>query len=290
MGSMWGYEHISSEYKWFYSHGGLKWQRFYGEEALTFQKMFFDRFLKDDRNSGILQTPQVRLEVRDTRDKYYVRYENEWPIARTQYQKLYLDATTGKLSFDKPDHEGKVTYESADGAASFSIKFDEDTEITGNIGAYLWVSPDEVNDMDLVVKLRKLDAEGKVVYFDHCHAVGTYEVASGWWRLSWRELDEKKSRPEWPIPTYRTPQKVKPGEIVQAVFNIYFSSTLFHKGEMLQIFTAGSNKYGVVNNRFAYEYLNFGKHSIYTGGKYDSYLLVPVLLPLLPSQIKLSSS
>jgi predicted acyl esterase len=222
------------------------------------------------------------LEVRDTRDKYYVRYENKWPIARTQYKKLYLDAEAGKLSFDKPDREGKVAYESADGAASFSIRFGEETEITGNVGAYLWVSPDEVNDMDLMVKLRKIDAEGKVVYFDHCHAVGTYEVASGWWRLSWRELDKNKSRPEWPVPTYGTPQKVKPGEIVQAVFNIYYSSTLFHKGETLQMFVAGSNKYGVVTNRFAYEYLNFGKHSIYTGGQHDSHLLVPVVPPLPP--------
>jgi len=65
-----------------------------------------------------------------------------------------------------------VTYESASGAAIFSIKFDEEIEITGNMGAYLWVSPLEVRDMDLIVKLRKLDTSGNVVYFDHCHAPG----------------------------------------------------------------------------------------------------------------------
>lgn len=285
MGSMWGYEHIKSEYKWFYSHGGLKWQKYYSAEALSFQKMFFDCFLKDSRNSGILQTTRVRLEVRDTRDKYYVRYENEWPIERTQYKKLYLDASNNRLCSDKPNREGKITYDSAEGAAVFSIKFEEETEITGNMGAYLWVSPDDVDDMDIMVKLRKLDTDGNVVYFDHCHSVGRYEVASGWWRLSWRELDKNKSRPEWPIPSYRTQQKVKPGEIVQAIFNIYFSSTLFHKGETLQMFIAGSNRYGVVSNRFAYEFLNYGKHSIYTGGNYDSYLLIPILPPLSPDEI-----
>jgi predicted acyl esterase len=277
MGGMWGYEHISSKYKWFYSHGRHKWDVFYGAEALAFQKMFFDCFLKDDRNSGILDTPRVRMEVRDTRDKYYVNYENDWPIARTQYKKLYLDATTGTLSFNEVRKEGKVTYDSGSRAAVFSVKFDEDTQITGNIGAYLWVSPDEVNDMDLLVKLRKLNAEGKAVYFDHCHAPGTYEVASGWWRLSWRELDKNKSRPEWPIPAFGTPQKVNPGDVVRAAFNIYFSSTLFHKDETLQMFIAGSNKYSVTNNRFMYDFLNFGSHTIYTGGNHDSYLLIPVL-------------
>jgi uncharacterized protein len=279
MGGMWGYEHIKSQYKWFFSHGRHKWDVYYSPEALAFQKKFFDCFLKGDTKSGILETPRVRLEIRDTIDKYSVRHENDWPIARTQYKKLYLDAKAGGLSWDKPGHLDKVTYESASGAAIFSIKFDQEIEITGNMGAYLWVSPSEVRDMDLIVKLRKLDADGNTVYFDHCHAPGTYEVASGWWRLSWRELNTKKSRPEWPIPTFGIPQFVQPGEVVQAIFNIYFSSTVFHKGETLQAFIAGSNKYTVTNNRFMYEFINFGRHTIYTGGKYDSHFLIPVMPP-----------
>jgi uncharacterized protein len=279
MGGIWGYEHINSKYKWFFGHGRHKWDVYYSPEALTFQKKFFDCFLKGNAKSGILETPQVRLEIRDTIDKYTVRYENDWPITRTRYRELYLDAAAGKLSWDKPGQTGTVSYDSADGAALFGIKFDEEIEITGNIGAYLWVSPGEVRDMDLVVKLRKLDTSGNIIYFDHCHAPGTYEVASGWWRLSWRELNASQSRPEWPIPTFGVHKYVQPGEVVQAIFNIYFSSTLFHKGEMLQMFIAGSNKYTVNNNRFMYEFLNFGKHTVYTGGQYNSYLLLPVMPP-----------
>jgi hypothetical protein len=45
------------------------------------------------------------------------------------------------------------------------------------------------------------------------------------------------------------------------------------------MFIAGSNKYGVINQRFMYEFLNFGKHTIYTGGHYDSHLLIPEMPP-----------
>jgi len=77
--------------------------------VLAFQKKFFDCFLKGDTLSGILETPRVRLEIRDTIDKYTVRYENEWPIARTRYQKLYLDATTGKLNWiNRPTGYGNL--------------------------------------------------------------------------------------------------------------------------------------------------------------------------------------
>jgi hypothetical protein len=28
-----------------------------------------------------------------------------------------------------------------------------------------------------------------------------------------------------------------------------------------------------------YEFINFGRHTIYTGGKYDSHFLIPVMPP-----------
>jgi uncharacterized protein len=70
MGGIWGYEHIKSQYKWFFSHGKYKWDLYYSQEALDFQKKFFDCFLKGNTISGILETPRVRLEVRDTIDRY----------------------------------------------------------------------------------------------------------------------------------------------------------------------------------------------------------------------------
>ncbi|MGD0235440.1 MAG: CocE/NonD family hydrolase, partial [Syntrophorhabdales bacterium] len=77
------FRRISSQDKWLYTHGGKKWERFYSEDGLAYQKKFFDHYLKGI-NNGWEDTPRVRLEVRETRDDYQVRFEKEFPLARTQ--------------------------------------------------------------------------------------------------------------------------------------------------------------------------------------------------------------
>ena len=57
------------------------------------------------------------------------------------------------------------------------------------------LSPDEANDMDVFITLRKLDVNGNEVYFDSWHAPSRYPVALGSLRLSERELDTEKSTP-----------------------------------------------------------------------------------------------
>src|SRR5208337_3812518 len=101
--------------------GREKWQEYYCDEAMGYQKKFFDCFLKGIDN-GMMSTPRIRLEVRESKDKYAVRYENEWPIARTQYRELYLDAT-GTLNQDRIARQGKASYDSADGKAEFDFTF-----------------------------------------------------------------------------------------------------------------------------------------------------------------------
>ena len=96
-GTMEGFKKISSKQKWLEIHGRKKWAYYYVPENVAKQRAFFDHFLKGQRTE-IDAWPKVRLEVRD---KYYVgdmRAENEWPVARTQYTKLFLDATSGKMS------------------------------------------------------------------------------------------------------------------------------------------------------------------------------------------------
>jgi predicted acyl esterase len=277
-GTLWGYRKISSKYKWLYSHGGQKWGRFYGADAKAFQKMFFDCFLKGS-DTRILETPRVRMEVRETLDKYIVRYEDEFPIPRTKYKRLYLNASTGALNFQKVNKPWKVSYDSTtpEGRAEFDITFDQDTELTGYMKLKVWVSPEDSDDMDLFVTVKKFDASGNEVLFDSCHAPRRYPVALGWMRLSKRELDPALSTPWNPIQDFTVEDKVNPGEIVPAEIEIIFSSTLFREGETLRLVISGKTQ--VDSTRYLYEDINVGSHSIYTGGRYNSYLQVPVIPP-----------
>jgi hypothetical protein len=95
-GTLEGFKKISSEQKWLEVHGRKKWAYFYEPESVKRQQAFFDHFLKGIPTE-VAEWPKVRLEARQ---KYYVgaiRREREWPIARTQYSKLYLDAGDGSL-------------------------------------------------------------------------------------------------------------------------------------------------------------------------------------------------
>lgn len=270
------YQKISSKNKWLYTHGRQKWAEYYSSEALSIQKMFFDCFLKGT-DSRILEMPKVRLEVRDTIDRWLVRFEKEWPLMHTKYTKLYLDAKTNTLNFNRIKNEAIVSYDSelTDGKVLFNIIFEEDTELTGYMKLKLWVSPEEADDMDLFVTVRKFDVNKNEILFDGWAFPSTYPVAFGLLRLSNREIDEEKSTPWQPFLTYKKVQKVEPGEIVSCEIEIFASSTLFHKGETLGLEISG--KFQGKTERYGFKDLNKGKHSIYTGGKYDSYLLVPLI-------------
>jgi predicted acyl esterase len=277
-GTLWGFRKISSEYKWLYTHAGRKWSRFYDPDAEAFQKMFFDYFLKGS-DTRILSAPRVRLEVRETLDKYAVRYEDDFPIPRTRYEKIYLDAKKGSMDLKLVQQAGKVSYnsETSSGKAIFDYIFDADTELTGYMKLHLRVSPQDSDDMDIFVTLKKLDSNGNDVLFDGCHAPRRTPVSLGWLRLSKRELDPKLSTPWNPIQDFSIEKKVKPGEIVPADIEILASSTLFRKGETLRLIISGKTQ--VQSTRFRYDDINKGAHLAYAGGKYDSYLQIPIVPP-----------
>ncbi len=279
-GAFRAFRKISSTQKWLYTHGRQEWSEFYTAEAQTIRKLFFDHFLKGT-DSRILDIPRVRQETRETLEKYTVRHENDFPVTGTKYRKLYLDATDNSLKLKKNTGQSKAGYDSMSGKAVFDYKFEKDTELTGYMSLNLWVSPEEAEDMDLFITLRKFDCNGKEVFFDAWLMLGRYPVAFGWLRLSHRRLNKKKSTPWEPYPEHVTGlgEKVKPGEIVPCRMPILPSSTLFRKGDILKLVISGTYGGGDISN-VPYGFnasVNRGTHAIYTGGKYESYLIVPFL-------------
>ena len=94
-GTLEGFRRISSKQKWLEVHGRKKWAYYYEPDSVKRLQAFFDHFLLG-KKTELATWPKVRLEVRE---KYYVgemRDEAEWPIARAEYTRLYLDARAGR--------------------------------------------------------------------------------------------------------------------------------------------------------------------------------------------------
>lgn len=278
-GTLEGFKQIRSQHKWLTVHGRKKWQYYYQPENVERLRLFFDRFLKGERNE-VETWPRVRLEVRD---RFYVgdvRDEAGWPLARTRFEKLHLDASTGSMGPKPVEAESAVRYDALTGRAAFVHRFPETTELTGHMALRLWVEADGSDDMDLFVGLHKLDADGHFVPFSFLNALEDGPVALGWLRVSHRELDPSRSRPEQPWHPHDSEELLRKGEIVSVDVEIWPSATRFHAGEQLRLTVQGTDvqQYppGVVAMGHSVT-RNKGAHVIHTGGGRDSYLLIPVI-------------
>lgn len=279
-GTLEGYRRLGSKVKFLEVHGRKKWSRFYWDESFKRQLAFFDRFLKDEPNE-VDAWPPVRIEVREKFYEGQWRDESEWPLARTRYESLFLDAANGAASVEPLGEESSVTYDATDPdqLASFTYTFDADTELTGYAKLRLWVSTDGSDDMDLFVAVQKIDSKGEVVNFPYHTLFNDGQSTHGWLRVSHRELDPARSTPQQPFLLHERELLLAPGEIVPVDIELWPSSTLYRAGESLRVLVKGSDIQSYPGE-FAAGHpsdRNAGNHIIYTGGRYDSHLLIPVV-------------
>ena len=270
---------------------------FYTEEGRQDQKRFFDYWLKGIEN-GIMDEPPVKLAIRHGADKFEWRYEREWPLARTQWTKLYFNLAAGALAKEMPGTPASRTYAASSlgtmGSTSASssqvmgggIKpgmglsletapLTEDLEITGPLAASFWVSSSS-EDMDLFLTLRNIDAQGNDIM--ETGQQGTpVPVAKGWLRVSHRELDENLSLPYRPYHKHTRRLFLKPGEIVKVDVEIWPTSMVFKKGRRIRLDIQPRDGLGSQGYMHYHADYNTGTNTIYSGGEHDSYLLLPVI-------------
>jgi uncharacterized protein len=276
-GSLIGFERIGSAQKWLTTHGGRKWETFYSPEARSLQRRFFDHFLKGEAN-GWEQTRRIRLTVRKSKDVHTVRDETDWPIPSVTHAPLYLDARSGTLMHQPPVEDGVSCYHpngKGDRArASFTFRFERDSEITGAMTLTLWVSTSEGDDLDLFAVVRKFDADGHEVFFLGYNGFSKDAVAKGWLRVSHRALDPERSRPGLPWHTHRMREPLKAGEVVRADIEIIASSTFFEARSSMRLDVLGRDaaRYPAFKHG---QSVNAGEHAVHTGGPHRSNLLVP---------------
>lgn len=277
-GSFNAFRKIRSTRKWMRAHREQEWPDLYNPQNIEDLKRFFDRYLKNIHN-GWEMTPRYRIEVMDAFDCDYQtnRAEKEFPLARTEYQKLYLNASSLALSKEEVMQESMIRYDANEGVVNFDYPFIEDTEITGYMKLKLWVEADGHNEMDLFVNIQKTDEEGNWL---PTYILG--EAHPGTWgkmRVSHRKLDEKLSTSFEPVQAHTIEEKLNPGEIVPVEIAIVPSSKIWHKGQKLRIQVAGRYIREGWFEPLSWETDNQGDHIIHTGGKYDSFLQIPVIPP-----------
>jgi hypothetical protein len=272
-GSFEAHRRISSQHKYLFNHGRKKWEVFYSPEALRWQGRFFDHFLKDDA-AAPLGLPKVRFEVRTQGQAHEVRYADEFPVAGTEYRKLYLDGARGDLTAKPPAAAHVEKYAARRGCARFTHTFAADTLLVGNMMLQLWVSAAGRDDLDLFVGIKKLGADGREVHFEGNAGHQRNIVTKGWLRVSHRTTDPARSLPERPFHSHDNVQKLSPGEVAEVQIEILPSGTRFERGSTLELVIAGHD---LVSHPVEHHMVtvNRGTHELHTGGACASYLLIP---------------
>jgi putative CocE/NonD family hydrolase len=107
-GNVEGFTRAASKHKKLRIHTGTHYHPFYSEEGKRDQLRFWDHWLKG-KDTGIMDEPPVKLLIRTGGGgPYAFRYENEWPLARTQWTRFYLKAE-GVASADAKSVDGRLT-------------------------------------------------------------------------------------------------------------------------------------------------------------------------------------
>ncbi len=300
-GNFEGYVRAAAKDKWLEAHGIEHWTHFYTDYGREQQLRFFDYFLHGKKN-GWEKQPRVRLQVRHV-DKFVARAENEWPLKRTKWTKLYLNTSDGTLSEKRATGKAVKNFQAmGDGVTFLSAPVPYDTEITGPSALKLFVSS-STNDADVFAVVRVFTGDLKEVVFQGAIDPHT-PVAQGWLRASHRKLDRKLSTPYRPYHTHDKKQPLKKGEVVELDVEIWPTSIVVPAGHRIGLSIRGKDyEYagpsgGKLSN-FKNELKGCGPFlhndprdrpnnvfggvtSLHFGGNRQPYLLLPVIPPAQP--------
>ena len=239
-GNFEGYVRANSDQKWLEVHGLEHWTHFYTDYGVALQKRFFAHFLKGEHNDWTEQPP-VQLQVRYVDGSFKERAENEWPIARTQWTRLYLNAAEG-LSLDRtpPETGSKTEFDAlGDGLTFTTTPVEEEIEITGPIAAKLFVSSSTA-DADLFLVVRVFDGDDHEVVFQGALDPHT-PVAQGWLRASHRKLDTSLSEPWRPYHSHDEAQPLVPGETYELDIEIWPTCVVVPAGYRIALTVRGKD-------------------------------------------------
>ena len=305
-----GYTQAASKHKKLRIHTGTHFHPFHSEEGRLDQLRWMDYWLKGI-DTGIMDEPPVKLEIRTggSEKPYPFRFENEWPLARTQWTKYYLRfdkkeqgneemAVEGTLVTDAPKAEAKLSYSASGmtkagvasgsslstthgGAARLGVSFQTeamtaDTEITGPVVMNLWVSS-TTEDMDVFVTLRNIGPDGKEVFEVGQHGQPV-PLTKGWLRASHRKTDPKKSLPYRPFHAHNERWWLENNQPVEMQIEVWPTCIVLKKGHRLRVDVQPRDGVGSAPYTHYHADYNAGAtNTIYSGGDKQSYITLPII-------------
>ena len=244
---------------------------------------WYDHWLKGI-DTGIMDEPLYKFSVLNSG----TRYEHEWPLARTDWRKLYL-RSFGRLRWDRepdgnlpPDgftHMPPSISTEVNCLVYKTSRFPAPMEITGPIELHLWASIDAA-DANFIVKLCDVLPDGTRMPL----------IRYGALRAS-HPLDPEKSQIGRPVHDNSVSIPVTPGEIREYVIEINPTAIVIPAGHWLELeitsqcpnprhtegWTGKVGNMNVVPSNATISY------KIYRDRDHPSYLLLPVI-PATPEE------
>lgn len=232
------------------------------DEALA----WFDYWLKGIDN-GVMDEPPVKFYLMGA-DEW--RYENEWPLARTEWTNYYL-RDRGRLMTEAPAFaEGQDCFvqqplneTSAVNALTYSTKpFNKDMEIIGPVTIKLYASIDQ-QDTNWHVTVSEVDVTGR-----------KNELCDGWLKASHRALIGSRSKPWAPWHDHTKNVPVTPGEVNEYTIALSHIAQHIRAGHRIEVdidcmdITPGALH--ICSSRTT-------THRIHHDRDYASYLLLPII-------------
>ena len=225
--------------------------------------------------------------------------EEDYPIPRTQYTKLYL-TSAHTLQIEPSPTEAVHSYGSTTkDMVTYDFLFPERTTLAGYSKLRFFVSCKDHTDLDIYVMLRKLSVGGEAMEQSNvplhelpASITSVKDVANvnptkylgptGMLRASHRKIDPAKSTEYLPFHPHLESEYITPGEVVPLDLGIWPMGIVFEKGEGLRLQISGKTmvlpEWDNPHVAHAEPKFNKGFHNVHLGDKYaNSFLLVPKL-------------
>jgi uncharacterized protein len=286
----------------------------YKSSTVAEHMRFFDHWLKELDN-GAMDGAPVRIQVRTGDGGHFLAEESEWPIARTEYRRWYLDAQPSdwegdgqrtdflRLSDSGPTSSATATYDAhldrgkpimaptgfaggtprwSTGITFVSNPLVEEMVLAGYMKAGLWVSSTS-HDMDVFLSLRVIDENDREIRYESLvppiDPNNIHPVGHGLLKVSHRAIDVARSTEYWPVQTHAEAdyQPLQDSEVVAIEVGLYPSSAKIRAGCRLRLDIQPFSPAGIPVRSYDESYHVGASNSVYTGPEYPSYVQLPIV-------------